>query len=292
MFLRLFVIMVFLLPFSAVLAKEPLRRGHCFMQDVYVGAAVKNVERETLTTLRIVAVEPEPTSETIVVSLEGTEFPKRVIGDVPIEADGSALFDIPLETPLLFQVLDKQGRAIQSMRKSATLSAEITTCVGCHAPNGCVLDKPLEVERRGQKVRKPVPLVDPRHTFSYPDLVQPIWDKHCVACHDGEVMPDGPEVPVMSLLPRAAVHRKAKGELSESYLNLVDRDDQPLVDWISPKTTPPVRKPYSFGSIQSELMIHLEPDHYEVDLSELEKKIIACWIDLGIPFGRFGPRRD
>jgi len=286
---RLFVIVLLLLPFLSAFGEEPPQRGRCLMQDVYTGTALKNVDRGTLTTLRIVAVEPKPTSESIVVSLEGTEFPKRVIGDVHIEDDGSALFEIPLGIPLLFQMLDKQGRAIQSMRKPATLSVEATTCVGCHVPNGCVLDKPVETGQR--KVRKPVPLVDPRLAFSYPDLVQPIWDKHCVACHAGEALPDGPEAPVISLLPRAAVHRKAKGEISESYLNLIDRDDRPLVDWISPKTTPPIRKPFSFGSIQSELMIHLEPDHYEVDLTELEKKTIACWIDLGIPFGRVSPAR-
>jgi len=252
------------------------------MQDVYVGTALKNVDRGTITTLRIVAVEPKPTSDAVVISIDGTEFPKRVIGDVPIENDGSAFFEIPLETPLLFQALDEKGRAIQSMRKPATISAETTTCVGCHSLTGCVLDEPLSATER--KVRKPVPLIDPRFAFSYPDLVQPIWNKHCIECHDGEFATPEPDAPTLSLLAQPAVHQKIKGEVNESYRNLVDNEEAPLVDWVGPKTTPPIRKPYSFGSIQSKLMIHLEPDHFEVELSEREKKIVACWIDLGIPF--------
>ncbi len=252
------------------------------MEDVYAGTALKNVDRGTIKTLRIVAVEPKPDSGTVAISLEGTEFPKRVVGDVPVDDDGSALFEIPLGTPLLFQTLDEKGRAIQTMRKTTTLTAETTTCIGCHATDGCVVAKPFDAGNR--KIRKPIPLIDPRFAFSYPDLIQPIWDKHCVSCHNGDIMPDGPETPVMSLLPNPAVHRKTKTEFSESYLNIVDRDDVFLVDWIGPKTTPPIRKPYSSGSLLSDLMIHLDPDHYEVELTELEKKLVACWIDLGIPF--------
>ncbi len=245
---------------------------------------MKNVERGTIKSLRIVAVESDAAAAESPVSLGGTAEPKRVIGDVPVADDGSVLFEVPMQSPLLFQLLDDKGRTIQSMRKPTALNAETTSCFGCHPDSGCVSPKPLEVGDR--KLRKTVPLIDPRFPFRYSEYVQPIWDKHCTSCHNGEIMPDGPETPLLSFLPTPREHRKTKAIFTESYLNLVDRDDVPLVDWIAPTTTPPIRKPYSFGSIQSDLMVHLEPDHYEVELDVLEKKIIACWIDLGIPFGK------
>ena len=42
--------------------------------------------------------------------------------------------------------------------------------------------------------------------------------------------------------------------------------------------------PYFIGSAKSPLMDYLEPSHYNVDVSELEKRTVACWIDLLIPF--------
>jgi len=41
---------------------------------------------------------------------------KQVLGTVPVEADGSALFEVPARTPVLFQALDARGRAVQTMR--------------------------------------------------------------------------------------------------------------------------------------------------------------------------------
>ena len=42
--------------------------------------------------------------------------------------------------------------------------------------------------------------------------------------------------------------------------------------------------PYACGSTQSKLMGYLEPAHYGVQLSDAEKRTIACWIDLAVPF--------
>ena len=43
--------------------------------------------------------------------------------------------------------------------------------------------------------------------------------------------------------------------------------------------------PYAQGSTQSKIMEHLEPLHHGVKVSDEEKRLFACWIDLSIPFG-------
>ena len=42
--------------------------------------------------------------------------------------------------------------------------------------------------------------------------------------------------------------------------------------------------PYHTGSCKSPLMKYLEPEHYQVQVSDQEKRTVACWIDLLIPF--------
>jgi hypothetical protein len=43
----------------------------------------------------------------------------------------------------------------------------------------------------------------------------------------------------------------------------------------------------SFGAIKSKMMENIESGHKDVNLTENEKKIIACWIDLAAPHGGF-----
>lgn len=48
---------------------------------------------------------------------------KRMLGTVPVEEDGSAIFKIPANTPISIQPLDKDGVAIQWRRSWLTGSA-------------------------------------------------------------------------------------------------------------------------------------------------------------------------
>ena len=52
---------------------------------------------------------------------------------MPVEADGSARFVVPAHRPILFQALDQDGFAYQTMRSTTSVQAgERTACVGCH----------------------------------------------------------------------------------------------------------------------------------------------------------------
>ena len=42
--------------------------------------------------------------------------------------------------------------------------------------------------------------------------------------------------------------------------------------------------PYFYGSSKSPLMKFLEPSHYGVQVSDEEKRAVACWIDLNVPY--------
>ena len=58
---------------------------------------------------------------------------KRILGTVPVEADGSAYFAVPAEKFVYFQLLDADGMMIHSMRSGAFVQpGERTGCIGCH----------------------------------------------------------------------------------------------------------------------------------------------------------------
>lgn len=121
------------------------KTGSFFVQDVYEGTHMEGVERGTVKTLRIVeSVDKKYISQSQATSWsgEGAQAPgmnwhsfeaKRVIGEVPVYEDGSAYFEVPQDVFVYFQLLDEDGKMIQSMRSGTLVqSGEMTGCVGCH----------------------------------------------------------------------------------------------------------------------------------------------------------------
>ncbi|MHC4331358.1 MAG: HzsA-related protein, partial [Planctomycetota bacterium] len=109
---------------------------------------------------------------------------RYVLGTVPVEKDGSAHFTVPARKELFFQALDENGLAIQSMRSATYLQpGERLVCQGCHEPRHRAPESaertPLAMRRRPSRLKGDV---DGTNPFSYPRLIQPVLDKHCVQC--------------------------------------------------------------------------------------------------------------
>ena len=63
--------------------------------------------------------------------VDGPWEPRYLLGTVPVEEDGSALFNVPANTPISVQPLDAEGRALQLMRSWFTaMPGEVLSCVG------------------------------------------------------------------------------------------------------------------------------------------------------------------
>ena len=55
------------------------------------------------------------------------------LGIVPVEEDGSAYFEAPVNKAILFQTVDESGQAIQTMRSLTYVHpGEYLSCIGCH----------------------------------------------------------------------------------------------------------------------------------------------------------------
>ncbi|MBN1417666.1 MAG: hypothetical protein JXP34_02760, partial [Planctomycetes bacterium] len=90
------------------------REAVVFLADVYQGPGLAGVPRGTVKKLRI--YEPHyaypRVGGHIHIGIDGPWDVHVIHGTVPVEADGSALFKVPANTPLAVQPLDADGRAL------------------------------------------------------------------------------------------------------------------------------------------------------------------------------------
>lgn len=76
-----------------------------------------------------------PPASRIRVLVEASLGKVQALGEVPVQADGSFLADVPADVPIGFEALDENGRV---MRRETPMiwvrPAENRTCIGCHEP--------------------------------------------------------------------------------------------------------------------------------------------------------------
>jgi len=272
-----------------------------YLQDVYHGAAMQGVPRGTVKKLRVVAYHFAYQRIAGIDHRVGSNGPwevKRVLGTVEVEPDGSAFFRVPAKTPLTIQPLDAEGMAVQLMRSwMTTMPGETLSCAGCHdsrlaAPP--VQRQTAALARPPQQIR---PWYGPPRGFSFQREVQPVLDRFCVGCHDGQVRTGvataldlradqgfyhcyrgDPAGEIVRDVPLQQLLGKYGGIFEPSYIALrryvrvggLESDLHGL-------------PPMEFHAGTSELMQMLRKDHHGVRLDGEAWERLATWIDLNAP---------
>ncbi len=270
--------------------------GTFYVKDVYQGTGMEGVPRGTIKWIRVVEAPPKRFWTSSLWHIDTHQAPamnynctnnKRILGDAPVEADGSAYFEVPAGRFVFFQALDADGMMVQSMRSGTTLQpGERSGCVGCHeyrlsSMPSLAESSPLALKRPASKLR---PWYGPAREFNYLTEVQPAFDKHCVTCHDY-----GKE---------AGKAINLAGDLglvfNTSYLELRNKspmrwhpdspgEERSLVKAVD-DGPPQVLPPYAWGSHRSRLIDFLRPEHYDVKLSPEELDRVVTWIDMNAPY--------
>jgi len=201
----------------------------------------------------------------------GTFTLTRIVGTVPVEADGSACMELPAMRSLFFVALDGRDLSVKRMQSFLTVRpGERTGCVGCHEAR-------TEVPRAGRHLlalarppRRPRPVAGVPDVPDFPRDVQPVLDRHCVRCHDYDPHPGG-------LGPRAggAILTGDRGPwFSHAYFTLVSMNQ--VADGRNAHGN---RAPRTIGSSASALMAKIDGRHHGVKLSAGERTVIRLWID-------------
>ena len=205
------------------------------------------------------------------------ESARMLLGTVPVETDGSAYFRAPAKKPLYFQAVDEKGRAVQTMRSVTYLQpGERRGCVGCHEPGNSVASaaRTMAIQRGASRIE---PGPDGTRPFSYVRLVQPIWDRHCVRCHDGSLGNAGIKL-------RLTNDDAPPGTFSRSYEAL--RPYLKWYEWGGDSIDQIVTRPGHGGATDSQLLGVLADKNHAgaVKLNEDEKRRICIWLDGNVPF--------
>ena len=275
----------------------PGPRATCYVPDVYEG--LEGVPRGTIKSIRVAQHVGWPFDEErgAMDYIPGTagqkhlDFkswsPVRVIGDVPVQDDGSALFQVQADTAVYFQALDRQGMEVVRMRSMVSLKAgELRGCRGCHESQAAaprVHSAPPAALLEAAALPVPPPWGAER-LLGYEWLVQPILDRKCVRCHgndepDGGLDlsrtrgPDGLYQSFRSLFGFAAGKTKPTGPA--------------LVSCSDRFSNASVTRPLAFGSRKSPLIKTLLEDDLHKRESALDKKewyALVTWIDANAPY--------
>jgi hypothetical protein len=253
--------------------------GRLMLMDVYQGRNMHGVNRGEIKKLLVLESLPKPINFTggmDPLTYGGSFTLERVLGTVPVEADGSAYMELPALRALFFVALDEDDLAVKRMQSFLTVQpGEVTSCVGCHEQRTQTLLPPgyrMAMERRPSRVE---PIEDCPDVFDFPRDVQPVLDRLCVDCHGyekterggpyaGEVVLTGDRGPMFS---------HAYFTMTVRRLFSDNRNE--------PKSNLP---PRSLGSSASRVLTMLDGSHYGAVATEHEQRMLRLWIEVGAPY--------
>jgi hypothetical protein len=253
----------------------------CYVTNIYEGT--EGIEPGTIRYLRIAARSPWPYDnrygghrfEPDVKGVMINWTPARVLGTVPVEADGSAHFRVPSNLAVYFQALDEDYREVQRMRSFINFQpGETRGCTGCHETRGAAPASPGNATPLAM-LREPSHPLPPSwgvREMSFLRDVQPVLDRHCVDCHGG-------------LKPDADID--LSGGLTESHNRAWETINQhQLISRSNIGEDARVTPPYAFGSHHSKLLSALQDaTHKEaVRLNRDDWSRLVTWIDLNGPY--------
>jgi len=299
----------------SALAPHAANWARVIVQDVYEGL-LPHVKRGEVKQICVVQELPKAghRSELRQKALDGHQFTtvsghgtfaaKKIWGYADVKKDGSAYFKVPADLPIYFMAIDAEGKAVQRMRTWTQFRpGENQSCIGCHESR---LAAPRPGRRPAAMAGGVQDLKPPEwglEGFSYPRVIQPIWDRYCLRCHDG------------SKEPKSLDFRGTKTTyFSKSYDLLVPwrwarnpgqyhkkYGRKPYVNWVPTTSWSGVEKhvrdiePNKWGSPASRLtkvILSGHPDKDGKKRLEMDQKSwrrIFAWIDLNVPFyGSYG----
>jgi Tol biopolymer transport system component len=182
--------------------REDDAEGHLYTIDVDIhdlGDALPHGTAKSLRVVEGVASPQQPPS-------------RRLLGTVPLAADGSFQVQVPANTPVQLQLLDASGLAIRSSAWLWVRNHAAQGCVGCHED-----PERTPPNRFAKALQAPPPVLNPpaekRRAVRFATDVKPIVDAKCTACHG-----TAGQAPQLDTTPAGLAKLSAPGEARRSRL--------------------------------------------------------------------------
>ena len=241
--------------------------GHLQCLNVYDSDRPEAAEIKSGDVKRVRFVEGVPLSQQAI-PIGAMPFGRmRILGEAPVESDGSFYVEVAADTPFFIQTLDENGMALQTMRGWMWVRrGSRRGCIGCHenkelAPENQVTEALIKAQP--QSLTAPP---EERRTVDFKQNVMPIIERRCVTCHSGAKPTGGLDL-----------NGKPTKYFNRAYENLL---------------TPESGQEYSgkyvhSGSARKSLLIHLLYGWKDIQmppdkpLPDEERKTFVEWIDLG-----------
>jgi hypothetical protein len=270
------------------------------LSNVYDG--LEGVEPGEIRYLRIWEQVPRPWTahrfwpddatlgQNAVISMYAHIYVRVLHGIVPVEADGSAHFQVPADRNLFLQAVDKDFLEVQRMRTFVNLRpGESRSCIGCHEPRNQTPSRgiPLALRRAADRPGAQPGETVPRPLY-YPTDIQPILDQHCVGCHGGDKTEGGI---VLSGEPTTFFNRSYETIMAGKWIAYIQEFVGPQPRAQKTNVTP--LPPKALGSHASRLIQLIRAGHYDVTLPQDQWVRLVTWVDANGPYyGSYFGRRN
>ncbi len=258
---------------------SPSDKSLVYVSNVYEGTHMRGIKKGDIKYLRVVENAPKLSWSNGGWASDGEQAPamnyedyaiKIDMGIVEVEPDGSAYFEVPSDKFIYLQALDKNKNMLQTMRSGlVVLPGEISSCTGCHesrySPPPTFTKPSMALRKPPQKLAKSSVSDKP---FDYAQMVQPIFDKYCLECHDY-----GNNTGLNLAGDRGLVFNK-------SYLELCNNNRISAIG-AGPNA---VQEANVWGAKKSLLMTLIDGRHSGVKVPKDKADIVRLWIDLNAPY--------
>ena len=232
------------------------------------------VERGEIKKLLILESLPKPINYTggmAPMSCNGTFTMERVLGTVPVEADGSAYMEVPANRALILVALDADNSAVKRMQSFLSVApGEVRSCIGCHEQRHEAIYLSSRAALLATKRRRASPNPCPGFRTS---STSPATSSRCstaTAC--AATTPTS--LTAVCSSPGTAGRSGHRATTRSRHKQFVDGRNRARSNYA----------PRTFGDAASPLMKKLDGSHYEVEVTDHERELIRTWINVGAPY--------
>jgi hypothetical protein len=228
-------------------------------------------------------------------------LPRRLVGEAPVEADGSFNVEVPADTPLLLQTLDERGLALANCGWIWVKPKEKRGCIGCHEDPERIPENNYVLALRRPSNRLVLP-PDQRRSVAFRRDIAPLLQQSCATavCHSGKdtplPLPLAAEKPSEEDLRRAYMALMAPGKNSQrssvlpggKYVEAGRARTSGLIWRLAGANT---SRPWDYAKAPANpgKVKPMPPPGHGRPFNDAELRTVIQWIDLGAPYEAAGP---